>query len=174
MLTFQISVTDNFGSVVSFNLKEDGDKIPVTMQNRQVHFWEVFVQFILILSLVLNLKEFVDLYSDFILNKGIDEAFKAFRRGFVKMTFNSPLSKWYSPEELEILLCGSNVLDWKSLEDSTVYDSGFENNNVYIRQELISINFILMFYMVYINVLNLTGNFGMYSTNLLLRKSDYF
>ncbi len=75
----------------------------------------------------------MDLYSDFILNKGIDEAFKAFRRGFVKMTYNSPLSKWYSPEELEILLCGSNVLDWKSLEDSTVYDSGFENNNVYIK-----------------------------------------
>ena len=73
------------------------------------------------------------MYSDFILNKGIEEAFQAFRRGFVKMTFNSPLSKWYSPEELEILLCGSNVLDWKSLEDSTVYDSGFENNNVYIK-----------------------------------------
>ncbi len=37
MLSFQISITDNFGSVISFNLKEDGDKIPVTMQNRQVN-----------------------------------------------------------------------------------------------------------------------------------------
>ena len=36
MLTFQISLTDNFDSVVSFNLKENGDKIPVTKQNRQV------------------------------------------------------------------------------------------------------------------------------------------
>lgn len=113
MLTFQISVTDNFGSVVSFNLKEGGESLPVTKQNRQ---------------------EFVDLYSDFILNKGIEEAFKAFRRGFVKITFNSPLAKWYSPEELEILLCGSNVMDWKSLEDSTVYDSGFEDNHLYIKQ----------------------------------------
>lgn len=113
MQTFQISVTDNFESVVNFNLKENGDKIPVTKQNR---------------------KEFVDLYADFILNKGIDEAFKAFRRGFVKITFNSPLAKWYSPEELEILLCGSNVMDWKSLEDSTVYDSGFEVNHLYIKQ----------------------------------------
>ena len=39
MLTFQISVTDNFESIVSFNLKEDGDKIPVTKQNRQVRYF---------------------------------------------------------------------------------------------------------------------------------------
>ncbi len=37
MLTFQISLTDNFDSVVSFNLKENGDKIAVTKQNRQVN-----------------------------------------------------------------------------------------------------------------------------------------
>ena len=36
MQTFQISLQDTFGSVVTFNLKEDGDKIPVTKQNRQV------------------------------------------------------------------------------------------------------------------------------------------
>ena len=36
MQTFQITVPDTFGSTVTFNLKEDGDKIPVTKQNRQV------------------------------------------------------------------------------------------------------------------------------------------
>ena len=55
MLTFQISLTDNFDSVVSFNLKENGDKIPVTKQNRQVfyqfclistHFWFYIFDFI--------------------------------------------------------------------------------------------------------------------------------
>ena len=112
MQTFHISVTDSFESVVNFNLKENGDKIPVTKANRD---------------------EFVTLYADFILNKGIEEAFTAFKRGFVKITFNSPLAKWYSPEELEILLCGSNVMDWKSLEDSTIYDSGFEDNHLYIK-----------------------------------------
>lgn len=35
-LTFQISHTDMFGSVVLFDLKEDGEKIPVTEENRQV------------------------------------------------------------------------------------------------------------------------------------------
>jgi ubiquitin-protein ligase E3 A len=54
-------------------------------------------------------KEFVDLYADFILNKGIEESFKAFRRGFLKIVMNSPLIRWYTPEELEILLCGTKV-----------------------------------------------------------------
>lgn len=36
MLTFQISLNDNFDTVVSFNLKDDGDKIPVTKANRRV------------------------------------------------------------------------------------------------------------------------------------------
>ena len=78
-------------------------------------------------------KEFVDLYADFILNKGIEDSFKAFRRGFLKIVMNSPLMKWFSPEELEILLCGSRVLDWNSLEKSTAYDSGFEDNHEYIK-----------------------------------------
>ena len=39
-LTFQISLTDSFENTVSFNLKENGDKIAVNKQNRQVitHF----------------------------------------------------------------------------------------------------------------------------------------
>lgn len=67
------------------------------------------------------------------LNKGIEEQFTAFKCGFVKITFNSPLSKWYLPEELEILLCGSKVMDWKSLENSTIYDSGFESDHPYMK-----------------------------------------
>lgn len=54
-------------------------------------------------------KEFVDLYADFILNKGIEDSFKAFRRGFMKLTHNSPLGKWFTPDEIETLLCGIKV-----------------------------------------------------------------
>lgn len=36
LITFQISYTDLFGSPVSYDLKEDGDEIPVTEENRQV------------------------------------------------------------------------------------------------------------------------------------------
>ncbi len=149
MLTFQISLTDNFDSVVSFNLKEDGDKIPVTKQNRQ---------------------EFVELYSDFMLNKGIEEAFTAFKRGFVKITYNSPLSKWYSPEELEILLCGTKVMDWKSLENSTIYDSGFEDNHAYIKyNRSLFLKKILNKFIVII-----LDNFGAYLMISLTKKKDFF
>ena len=37
--TFQISQPDTFGSAVTFNLKKEGDKIPVTKQNRQVNYY---------------------------------------------------------------------------------------------------------------------------------------
>ena len=36
MQTFQLSHHDVFGNVLTFNLKPDGDQIPVTNQNRQV------------------------------------------------------------------------------------------------------------------------------------------
>jgi ubiquitin-protein ligase E3 A len=112
MLRFQISLTDHFDSVVSYNLKENGDQVAVNKENR---------------------KEFVDLYADFILNKGVEESFKWFRRGFAKTVMNSPLAKWYSPVELEILLCGTKVMDWKNLESSCIYDSGFESSHPFIK-----------------------------------------
>ena len=51
----------------------------------------------------------------------------------MRITMNSPLMKWYSPQELEILLCGTQVMDWKSLEYSTSYDSGFDTAHPYIK-----------------------------------------
>lgn len=36
MMTFQISHTDLFGNPVIYDLKEQGDQIPVTKENRQV------------------------------------------------------------------------------------------------------------------------------------------
>lgn len=36
MITFQISQTDLFGNPLMYNLRENGDKIPVTNENRKV------------------------------------------------------------------------------------------------------------------------------------------
>lgn len=55
------------------------------------------------------LQEFVDLYADFLLNKSVETQFKAFRRGFVMVTDESPLSALFRPEEVETLVCGSKV-----------------------------------------------------------------
>lgn len=38
MITFQISQTDLFGNPLMYNLRENGDQIPVTNENRKVSF----------------------------------------------------------------------------------------------------------------------------------------
>lgn len=42
MATFQVSFSDMFGTMHSHNLKEDGDEIPVTMDNRQVRSYGAY------------------------------------------------------------------------------------------------------------------------------------
>lgn len=56
MITFQISQTDLFGNPMMYDLKENGDKIPITNENRKVikifclcfvniNFKEIFLEF---------------------------------------------------------------------------------------------------------------------------------
>uniref|UniRef100_A0A6Q2Y1E2 Ubiquitin-protein ligase E3A n=1 Tax=Esox lucius TaxID=8010 RepID=A0A6Q2Y1E2_ESOLU len=107
MITFQISQTDLFGDPITYDLKEHGDKIPVTMENR---------------------KEFVSLYAEYILNKSVERQFKAFRRGFQMVTNESPLKCLFRPEEVELLICGSRNLDFYALEETTEYDGGYHKD----------------------------------------------
>ncbi|XP_045543957.1 ubiquitin-protein ligase E3A isoform X5 [Salmo salar] len=107
MITFQISQTDLFGEPITYDLKENGDKIPVTADNR---------------------KEFVSLYGDYILNKSVERQFKAFRRGFQMVTNESPLKCLFRPEEVELLICGSRNLDFQALEETTEYDGGYSKD----------------------------------------------
>lgn len=113
MITFQISQTDLFGNPMMYDLKENGDKIPITNENR---------------------KEFVNLYSDYILNKSVEKQFKAFRRGFHMVTNESPLKYLFRPEEIELLICGSRNLDFQALEETTEYDGGYTRESVVIRE----------------------------------------
>lgn len=41
MITFQISQTDLFGNPLMYDLRENGDKIPVTNENRKVSQTEI-------------------------------------------------------------------------------------------------------------------------------------
>lgn len=69
----------------------------------------------------LTQKEFVDLYADFLLNKSIEKQFRAFRRGFLMVTDESPLRILFHPEEVELLVCGSRVsLTCKALTTSCI------------------------------------------------------
>jgi len=71
---------DVFGSISFHELKENGDELYVTQENK---------------------KEFADLYADFLLNKSMERQFNAFRRGFQMVTDESPLALLFRPEEIE-------------------------------------------------------------------------
>ncbi|XP_039666026.1 ubiquitin-protein ligase E3A isoform X1 [Perca fluviatilis] len=112
MLTYQISHTDLFGNPILYDLKEQGGQIPVTKENRQ---------------------EFVDMYADYILNKSVERQFKAFKKGFLIVTNESPLKYLFRPEEVEMLICGSRKLDFEALEKTTEYDGGYSKDSQIIK-----------------------------------------
>lgn len=105
--TFRICYQDVFGNAIFHDLKEDGDSIFVTQDNK---------------------KEFVDLYANFLLNESVDTQFRAFRRGFLMVTDESPLAALFRPEEVEMLVCGSKNFDFNELEKSTEYDGGYTSD----------------------------------------------
>ncbi|KAK8397421.1 hypothetical protein O3P69_004868 [Scylla paramamosain] len=98
-LTFQVSL-EEFGLPRTFNLKEQGDCLPVTNENRE---------------------EFVRLYLDWILNTAIYEQFRAFYLGFHTVCASNALIM-LRPEEVEMLVCGSPRLDLNELRKVVDYD----------------------------------------------------
>ena len=53
----------------------------------------------------------MDLYADWLLNKSIEKSFDAFKRGFDLVLGQSCLADLFTAEEVELLICGSNVSD---------------------------------------------------------------
>ena len=93
-------VDDKFGEKVIVNLKPDGDKIQVDINNKD---------------------EYVNLYLDWYFNSSIKEVFSSFERGFYRV-FNRELSKILSPEELELIICGTQILDFHELKKVCKYE----------------------------------------------------
>lgn len=61
----------------------------------------------------------------------MDEVFNAFQQGFNSVMNGSAISL-FRAEEIQELICGSPSLDFKALEESTVYD-GYEPDTPIIR-----------------------------------------
>lgn len=101
MASFQVTFADVFGHMHTHNLKEDGDQISVTTE---------------------NCKEYVDLYTDWLLNQSIAQYFEPFKQGFDLVMGHSSLADLFRAEELELLICGSKEWDLDALEESTRYD----------------------------------------------------
>ncbi|XP_065079468.1 ubiquitin-protein ligase E3A [Ochlerotatus camptorhynchus] len=112
MQTFKICYKDVFGNALEHELKPDGDKIFVNQDNKQ---------------------DFVELYTDFLLNQSIEKQFKAFKRGFQMVTDESPLHLLFRPEEIELIVCGSKEFDFNELEQSTEYEGGFTSDSQTIK-----------------------------------------
>lgn len=108
LATFSVEYSDMFGITHLHELKEGGENLPVTKDNRE---------------------EYVRLYADWLLNESIAEQFSAFRHGFELVVVKSPLKYMFRPEELEILISGSQEYDFAQLESTTDYDGGFTRSS---------------------------------------------
>ena len=51
----------------------------------------------------------MDLYTDWLLNTSIAKNFDAFKKGFDLVMSQVPLADLFTAEEVELLVCGSNV-----------------------------------------------------------------
>lgn len=107
---FQVSY-EAFDTVMTHDLKEGGSEIPLTNENRQ---------------------EYVDLYVQWYLKESIASQFDYFLRGF-RLLCDSPAFKMFRAEELELLVCGSPMLDFEELEKVTQYDNGYHKEHRVIR-----------------------------------------
>ncbi len=123
MLRFSLT-EESYGEVKTAELKEGGDKIPVTKANRE---------------------EYVELYCDYVLNKSVESKYRAFHEGFHKVRCDTEkrLAPVLLNRDFVLKVCGGRVLDlfharelmtlvvgnenynWKELEESTKYKVRF-------------------------------------------------
>jgi E3 ubiquitin-protein ligase HECTD2 len=78
-----------------------------------------------------NREEFVSLYIDYLLNKSIYKQFASFYYGFHRVCASNSL-QLFSPEEVELLVCGTPLVDLAALEDVTMYD-GYSKSDASVR-----------------------------------------
>eukprot|EP01114_Cavostelium_apophysatum_P016184 TRINITY_DN4550_c2_g1_i1.p1 TRINITY_DN4550_c2_g1~~TRINITY_DN4550_c2_g1_i1.p1 ORF type:complete len:715 (-),score=172.56 TRINITY_DN4550_c2_g1_i1:46-2190(-) len=108
--TFEVRY-EYFGEQRTHELKPGGSNISLNNQNRQ---------------------EYVDLYVNYLLEESVKKQFDAFQKGF-SLVCDSPGFHLFRSEELELLICGSPVLDFEALEKNALYDNGFTKDHKTIR-----------------------------------------
>eukprot|EP01125_Pyxidicula_operculata_P010533 TRINITY_DN3462_c0_g1_i1.p1 TRINITY_DN3462_c0_g1~~TRINITY_DN3462_c0_g1_i1.p1 ORF type:complete len:713 (+),score=137.11 TRINITY_DN3462_c0_g1_i1:1237-3375(+) len=109
-LNFQITL-DHFGTTQTYDLKENGSNMPVTIE---------------------NVKEYVELYVKYLLVDSIAAQFGAFKSGFDLVTHDEKILLSCEPEELRDLIIGCPELDFYELEKGTEYE-GYEPDNEVIK-----------------------------------------
>ncbi|KNC49620.1 E3 ubiquitin-protein ligase [Thecamonas trahens ATCC 50062] len=105
---------DNFGQVVTVELCDGGSERAVTAD---------------------NVAEYVDRYVRYVLVDAVEAQFGAFAEGFRSVVgSDAPHAavSLFAPSELELLICGSEELDFTALEEVTRYE-GFDDNDPTVR-----------------------------------------
>ena len=93
-------IDDKFGEKLVIPLKPNGENIMVDIDNKD---------------------EYVELYLDWYFNKSIDIVFNSFEKGFYRV-FNRDLCQILSAEELELIICGTQKLDFTELKNACNYE----------------------------------------------------
>lgn len=75
-----------------------------------------------------NKHEYVALFIDYIFNKSVEKFWKNFYEGFHKVCHGDILNLC-QPDELELLICGSTVLDFNALRRSTRHQDGYDEDS---------------------------------------------
>lgn len=101
-LNFAITV-DQFGEPITHELCPNGENIDVTNE---------------------NCDDYIAAYVNFILNTSIRRQFEAFARGF-HLPIRASSYHYLSPCELDILVSGNDVLEWRQLKKNAQYSDGY-------------------------------------------------
>ncbi|XP_053604119.1 probable E3 ubiquitin-protein ligase HERC4 isoform X3 [Plodia interpunctella] len=103
--------TEVFDQIEVHPLKEDGVNLPVTSDNKN---------------------EYVELYVDFLLNKSVENQFKAFNQGFQKVCGGS-IIKLFRSHELMSVVIGNEEYDWDVFEGNCEYKNGYTSSDPQVR-----------------------------------------
>ncbi|OQR92752.1 HECT E3 ubiquitin ligase [Achlya hypogyna] len=108
--SFELSY-EVFGQIKTVELVPGGKDIPVTRANRA---------------------DYVAKYVEYSTTTCVAQQYGAFHRGFHFVCGGDALSL-FRPEELELLICGSEELDFEALEEVAHYDDGFNAESSAVR-----------------------------------------
>ncbi|XP_023933810.2 probable E3 ubiquitin-protein ligase HERC4 isoform X2 [Bicyclus anynana] len=103
--------TEVFDQIQVHPLKENGENIPVTHENKG---------------------EYVNLYVEFLLNKSVENQFKAFNQGFQKVC-GGRIIKLFRSHELMSVVIGNEDYDWDLFESNCEYKSGYVASDPQVR-----------------------------------------
>ncbi|XP_060525182.1 probable E3 ubiquitin-protein ligase HERC4 isoform X2 [Cylas formicarius] len=109
-LSFDVS-RDVWGEVVTVELKPGGSQIPVNQENKH---------------------EYVQLYIDYVLNKSVEQQYRAFHTGFMKVCDGRVIKLFYSYELMDVVI-GNENYDWHALEEAAEYKNGYKSSDPTIR-----------------------------------------